>query len=497
MTNLKLKAQAVAELDAICDEFEQACNEDATNLTSLEETLLTPWVQRVDPELQTWLRNELVALRQDILVARGRGRNTTTETSPEGVLPAVWDAVSGCETFAELSYEAIVALARSIETRNYPAESYLLQSGQESSGLILILAGQVSIVAHGEDGCAEIDVDGPGSILGEMSMLTGHRCTADVIAKSNVDALVLPVEAFHRIREPHPEVEIALSQLVNDRLGTRSLDALCGKTLGGFRLHRCVGNGAMGVVYSAVRESDSTEVALKMMRHRFIYDDGMKSRFDQEAQFLSGLEHPNLVSLLGHFVEYRTRFIVLDLYDGADLREVIHKVGPMSEPTVRAVLGQIAAGLRHAHQCGVLHLDLKPANVLVDRHGKVAITDFGLGRLIKSDGRDRQVVGTPLYMPPEQFTMTDIGPRCDWYAFACIGYELLTGEKLFQAKTSASLRSQKRRQPSEVWPSMQCSEELRLHLVTALQPLADHRDLDLDEIASWACPVPELAIALD
>jgi serine/threonine protein kinase len=341
----------------------------------------------------------------------------------------------------------------------------------------------------------QIDRDGVGSVLGEMSMITGHPCSADVIATTPVEAFVLPTDAFELLREGHPEIEIALSQLVSDRLGHQSRDALCGKSLGGFRLQRCISSGAMGVVYAAINESDATPRALKMLRHRFIYSPEVISRFDQEADLLRQLNHPHVVSLRGHFVAYRTRFIVLDLYDGADLREVLRRSGPMPEATARAVLGQIATGLRYAHQQGVLHLDLKPANVLVDRRGKVAISDFGLGRLIESDGCDQEVVGTPLYMPPEQFTMTDVGPHCDWYAFGCIACELLTGERLFQS-TSSRFMDQKLTVPSSSWPVIEASEELQLHIRTALQPLAEHRDLDLEAIARWARPVPELAAVL-
>ncbi|MGI9472057.1 MAG: protein kinase domain-containing protein, partial [Rubripirellula sp.] len=329
---------------------------------------------------------------------------------------------------------------------------------------------------------------------GEMSMITGHPCSADVVATTPVLALVLPTQQFESLRSRHPEIEIALSQLVSDRLGHRSRDALCGKSLGGFRLERCLSSGAMGVVYRAIDEKDGSQRALKMMRHRFIYSPRVVSRFDQEADFLRQLEHANIVSMRGHFVAYRTRFIVLDLYDGSDLRRAIRRHGPMDESTTRRLLGQIAAGLAHAHENGVLHLDLKPANILINSDGHVAITDFGLGRLVEFDGVDREVVGTPLYMPPEQFTMRDVGPHCDWYSFGCLAYELMTGERLFESNDTKQLRLRKLRAPTQEWPEVRdLSDELRGHMQKALQPLHKNRTLDLMRIAQWAAPVPELA----
>jgi serine/threonine protein kinase len=218
------------------------------------------------------------------------------------------------------------------------------------------------------------------------------------------------------------------------------------------------------------------------------------SRFDQEAELLQQLQHPNIVALHEHFIAYRTRFIVLDLYDGADLRKVVRHHGPIRESVVRGVLGQIAAGLRYAHQHGVLHLDLKPANVLIDKQGHVAITDFGLSRLIESDGCDQECVGTPVYMPPEQFMMTNVGPHSDWYSFGCIAYEMMSGKRLFQDDESSHFLHDKLRLPSSTWPEVDASESLCRDLRTALHPMVEHRGLDLDRIATWAKPVPELAI---
>ena len=214
----------------------------------------------------------------------------------------------------------MLALAKSIEPRDFPAGGVLLTSGEPSSGLYLIVDGRVAVMSGQGASRYELDTDGVGGVLGEMSLLTGHPCSADVIATTDIRSLELSVENFHAIREEHPEIEIALSQLVSDRLGHRSRDALCGKSLGGFLLQRCISSGAMGVVYAAEDESDGTRRALKMLRHRFIYNPRVVSRFDQEAEFLQQLDHPHIVSLQGHFVAYRTRFIVLDLYDGADLR---------------------------------------------------------------------------------------------------------------------------------------------------------------------------------
>jgi CRP-like cAMP-binding protein len=407
---------------------------------------------------------------------------------------AVHRAVFGCETLSRLPYEAKVALAARIERREFAAGQRLVCQGEASTGLYLLLAGRVEIVDSSGATTRRIAFDGPGSILGEMSLLTGQLCSADVIAMAPIIALVLPVEAFHELREVYPELEIALSQLVSDRLGQRPHDALCGKVLEGYRLTRCISRGGMGVVYEARSEhEDNQPRALKMLRHRFISDTRAQSRFDFEVQLLSKLRHPHIIRTFGHFIAYRTRFLVLDLCDGADLKRTLAHHGPMQEATVRAILGQIAKGLSYAHSQGALHLDLKPANILIDRCGNVSITDFGLGRLIQSDGCDDSIAGTPSYMSLEQFKATDIGPPSDWYALGCMAYELLTGKLLFPDRDLAQMFSRKHFLATELWPAEEISEALRATLHTALEPMVEYRDLDLDQMASWARPVPELA----
>lgn len=484
---LRPSAKAVAQLDAVCDQYEQALRSGQIpldgNLSNLD-----PWLSRVAPNLQSWLRDELLALRAEFELI-GELQDATCGHLMDS---EAWRAVNNCETFRALSREAKLSLAASLKVRTFSQGEFLLRSGQRDGGLLLITEGRIQVLGDNGHEQFEIDTDGAGAMVGEMSTLTGYPCAADVLAASPVRALVLPFAAVGGLLSEYPELEIALSQLVSDRLGQRRNDALCGKSLEGYRLQACIGTGAMGVVYKAVRETDGMSYAVKMLRHRFIYSSHVISRFDQEADLVGRLQHPNIVGLRGHFVAFRTRFIVLELFDGADLRHVLRE-GPVSESQARAILGQIAAGLQYAHGQGILHLDLKPANILVDQQGNVAISDFGLSRLIEFDGCDQECVGTPCYMPPEQFMMADLGPHCDWYSLSCIAHELVTGKRLFRSQESPQFLDDKFRAPSDSWPQMPASDEFCKHFRGGLHPFPQHRQLDLNQIATWARRVPELA----
>lgn len=401
------------------------------------------------------------------------------------------DSFPHFDAFRGLDDQLLKRLDRHFELRHFAAGTVLLEQGESARGLYMLTRGAVDVL-NIQTG-SRIDRDGPGGILGEMSLVTGQPCSARVLATSDVDARFLSAESYRELCGEHPELEIALSQLVSDRLGGRELDALCGKQLGGYRLVRCVSRGGMGVVYEARTIPDDSPVALKMLRHRFIYDDRMISRFDHEAALLAQLRHRCIVSFHHHFLAYRTRFLVLDYCDGADLHRVLVRRGRLPESVARGVLGQIASGLQHAHQHGVLHRDLKPANVLIDRSGQAMITDFGLSCLVEADAPECKAVGTPPYMPIEQFRAEDSGPACDWYAMACLMYELLTGKLLFPQTNYHELYEAKRQHdPSAALADSGISGDLREIIRCGLAPDYHERTMDLERMARWAEPAPGL-----
>jgi Protein kinase domain/Cyclic nucleotide-binding domain len=485
------------------DQIEWVCRRFAEALRS-GDTIdgYDAWLSQVPESLRGRLRTRLQECQRELVASSLETRVLSSDAAMPstpiteielGEIQEGETAISRCRTFRGLSRDASNRLTAELEKVSLPCGSVLLEQGTPARGLFLIISGSVDIIdsSTGE----RIDCDGAGSVLGEMSLLTGGMCSAGVIATSDVEAMVLSTAAYSRLIEAHPELELALSQLVSDRLGGRPHDALCGKTLGGFRLIRCLNRGGMGVVYQAENCQTGEPVALKMLRHRFIYDEQMQSRFDLESQLLTSLKHPNIVALRSNFLAYRTRFLVLDLCDGADLYRLLSLHGKLSASTARAVLGQIAAGLQEAHERMIVHRDLKPGNVLVDRSGQVRITDFGLSRLLEAEGVELKAVGTPSYMPPEQFRSEEPIFESDWYAFGCLAYELVTGNSLFPGSNWMGLYDQKKTSiPSAQWPEFDADSDAELvdMIRGCLEPQAMKRRLDLQAISNWARNVPEL-----
>ena len=218
-----------------------------------------------------------------------------------------------------------------------------------------------------------------------------------------------------------------------------SLDPLLGRDFGGVRVERIIGSGGMGRVYLGTDAASGGRVALKVLL-RTQRDDAVRRRFDREARLLERLRHPGIASVLRSGMEQDADvdvpYIVMEYVDGVrNLSDHVFRERLGMRETVEAFL-QACDALAYAHREGYIHRDIKPQNVLVDRHGRVKVIDFGVARAISVDPaaatvrtETGQLVGTMQYMSPEQFLADPRGvdARTDVYALCAVLYELLTG----------------------------------------------------------------------
>jgi serine/threonine protein kinase len=206
-------------------------------------------------------------------------------------------------------------------------------------------------------------------------------------------------------------------------------------------LHQHLGAGATGKVYRATHKSNGQQVAVKYLKKSFIRVPEVVARFVKEAATLSRLRHPGFVAVhklgrtpIGGF------FIVMDLLDGGDLNRRLN-TGPVAvEDAVRWVR-EAAAAIAYAHQHGIVHCDLKPSNLLLDRAGRVYVTDFGLALSLNDRNDARALAGTPAFMAPEQVddTWGDIGPHTDVYGLGAVLYTLLVGRPPFAGRRADAI----------------------------------------------------------
>jgi serine/threonine protein kinase len=208
------------------------------------------------------------------------------------------------------------------------------------------------------------------------------------------------------------------------------------------RIVRPLATGGMSQVFLAEHASDGSFAAAKLNSPG---NEIPNELFDQEAALLARCRHPNVVSLLDRGLTYEgDAYILLELVPGIDLEEWLQRTrGPMSPILLLHVLGQLARAIDALHAQGVVHSDIKPANVMYDanaRHG-VKLIDFGLAFDRRNACTRRGSAGTPGYMAPEQLRGEVCGPAIDRFALAALGFELLTGKALQPWATLSSVRA--------------------------------------------------------
>jgi serine/threonine protein kinase len=204
-----------------------------------------------------------------------------------------------------------------------------------------------------------------------------------------------------------------------------------GSVLGGYKIEREIGRGGMGVVYKAHELSLNRKVALKVLSQRFASDEEFIKRFKREAQIVAALNHPNIVNILSYGEERGLYYFAMEYISGKDLGQILQEKTVMPLEEVLSIAAQAASALAEAGARGVVHRDLKPSNIMIDKMGRVKVTDFGVAHFQDADAKLTQTglfLGTPEYASPEQASGRPIDVRSDIYALGAVMYRMLTGK---------------------------------------------------------------------
>jgi len=212
-----------------------------------------------------------------------------------------------------------------------------------------------------------------------------------------------------------------------------------------FEIVRRLGRGSMASVYLAREVALNRFVAVKVLLPGKAADETARRRFEREARAAASLSHPNVVQVFrfGRLPD-ETPYLVMRYVKGRTMEERLKAEGPLPVPLARQVLTETASALAAAHAQGIVHRDVRPANVLWDEDSRAALlTDFGIAALLSTGGheatrltRTGQMVGDPRYLSPEQLKDLDLTELADMYSFGVLGYELLTGSGPYDAKTN-------------------------------------------------------------
>ncbi len=205
-----------------------------------------------------------------------------------------------------------------------------------------------------------------------------------------------------------------------------------GDVLGGFRIEKMIGAGAMAVVYEATQLSLDRRVALKVLPTEFAQRETFVRQFDSETGVLAALNHPNIVSIIDRGREEDTYYFAMEYVEGTTLGELL-SASEVDEEFLLQMVEQCAEALVYAHSNGIIHRDLKPANIMLNEQGIVKIADFGVAGLLaeaRAEGEGkRRVMGTRGYMPPEQeLHINRCDERSDIFSLGAVMYRVLTGK---------------------------------------------------------------------
>ncbi|HET7467449.1 MAG TPA: serine/threonine-protein kinase [Candidatus Dormibacteraeota bacterium] len=211
-----------------------------------------------------------------------------------------------------------------------------------------------------------------------------------------------------------------------------------GTRIGPYQILGELGRGGMATVYRAYQPTLEREVALKVLPEFLVEQPGFKARFHREAVAVARLQHPNILSVFDHGEQDGVTYIVSEYVDGGTLAARLG--APIQLDYCVRLLRPVADALDYAHSEGVVHRDVKPSNILMDRRGVPILSDFGLARVAETAESERltqtgAMVGTPTYMAPEQCAGHEAGPPADIYALGVIAFEMITGRVPFSAPT--------------------------------------------------------------
>ena len=211
-----------------------------------------------------------------------------------------------------------------------------------------------------------------------------------------------------------------------------------GATFAGYRVESLVGRGGMGLVYRAWDTALERPVALKLIAPEHADNDRFRVRFLREPRLAASLDHASVVPIYQAGEHDGQLYVAMRFVEGSDLRSVLRTHERRWAERSLAILAQIASALDAAHRRGLVHRDVKPANVLLDEEGHAYLTDFGISKQLGGPSTDTgRVVGTLDYLAPEQIRGEEVDGRTDGYALACVLYECLEGEPPFRRETEA------------------------------------------------------------
>lgn len=263
---------------------------------------------------------------------------------------------------------------------------------------------------------------------------------------------------------------------------------------GRYYIESLIGKGGMGAIYKARDQLLNIPVAVKFL---LSHSDDHVAQMLNEVRFARSITHPTICRVYDIGSMDSLFYFTMELIEGEDLTSLLRRIGRLSTDKVLDISRQLCAGLAAAHSKGILHRDLKPANIMIDREGKIKITDFGLATSMDWRRQEDGPVGTLLYMAPEQFSGGELDERSDIYALGMVLYELITGKPPYKNREILKLYQEKMENliipPQDLVSDVPIS--LQAVILKSLDPIPDLRPANALEVATRLPGIDALHVA--
>jgi serine/threonine protein kinase len=346
---------------------------------------------------------------------------------PELPDPSDFRFFNQTDLFGAIPREALSSLLNSLTYREIKSGERFIKQGDPGDIFYIVQDGACVAYVEKDQKTHTVGRMGKGDVVGEMAMLTGEPRSAHVEAETDMKIWGLSRRQFDIIAEENPDLRSFLTKLVADRFSGRKLTAE--RAIGKYIITDIIGRGGYSIVYKGVHSGLNMPVAIKMMRHNLAMDPQFLRNFRAEAKTIANLNHENIIKVYDIEELYRTVFIVMELVEGETIKELIQREKAIPYPQIVSVLIQVCQALAYAHREGIIHRDVKPANMFIKGGDSVKLLDFGLSCTTGSGNLGFS--GTVGFMSPEEIEGETVDQRSDIYALGITTYEMLTGQRPF------------------------------------------------------------------
>jgi serine/threonine protein kinase len=403
------------------------------------------------PHKANW---HLVGLDLDSSMASGKRPSPSVGGRTKRMRPSELEFLLQTRLFGAIPEEAQCPVLNLMTPREVAPGERFIRQGDEGDNFYVIQDGSCIVSVEKDGSLHPISRLKAGDVVGEMALFTGEPRSAHVDAETNLTLWSLTRAQFDALCGDYPDLKDFLTELVTHRFSTERLTAQRG--VGKYLINEIVGRGGWSVVYRGTHTALGLPVAVKMLKHTMALDPDFSERFRNEAKIIASLNHENIVRVYDIEELYRTIFIIMEYLDGVPLAYILEKMPRLPLPQVLEILFQVCAGLAYAHEKGVIHQDVAPANIFIQPGGRVKIVDFGLA--CPPGTIDVCLPGTVFYMAPEQIDGELVDERSDIYSLGITAYEMITGRRPYPEDDLGRLMelhvTQDVPDPSEIVPDL-------------------------------------------